>query len=71
MSEITSGHQIIQPKSIGQEFIEWAEEFWHLKDLIQIGNPDEFAEEKCDYNYMRNIFIKKINGLIQDKLGLL
>jgi hypothetical protein len=60
--------EINQNLTVGQEFIEWAEQYWLLDKLVKIENPDEFAGEKCDYNYMRNIFIEKINAIIKQRL---
>lgn len=61
--------RIIEKETVGKEFIEWAEKYWKLDELIKIENPDKCAGETCDYNYMRNIFIEKINGIIKDRLG--
>jgi hypothetical protein len=64
------GFDIKKPNSIGQDFIEWAEKYWHIDNLIQGDNQDIFNGEVCDYKYMRNIFIQKINGLIKERLGI-
>lgn len=68
VNQISDGSEIKEKPSVGQEFIEWAEKYWNLDKLINIDNPDEFNGEKCDYNYMRGIFIEKINGIIKDRL---
>jgi len=68
--EISDQTEIIDQKTVGQEFIEWAEEYWHLDTLLKNDDPDKFAGETCDYRYMREIFIKKINGIIQTRLSL-
>lgn len=71
MGEISAApKEIKQTQSVGQEFIEWAEQYWQLKDLIKLNEADVFNGEKCDYRYMRNVFISKINTLIKDKLGV-
>lgn len=54
--------------SVGEEFITWAEECWNIKRNFAINNPDTFAGEKCDYEYMKKIFIKKINSLIEERI---
>lgn len=69
MSILEEGTEIREKETVGQEFIEWAEKYWHLDKLVKIENPDKFAGETCDYNYMRNIFIEKINAIIKDRLG--
>lgn len=73
MTELTlsSGVEIRNPISVGQEFIAWAEQYWHIDKLMQIENPDTFAGEVCDYKYMRNIFVEKINSIIRDRIGLI
>lgn len=58
--------------SIGEEFLRWAEEFWHIDDLINKNNtdPDNFNGEVCDYTYMRKIFISKIDSILIERLDL-
>jgi hypothetical protein len=65
------GQTVKEPISVGHEFIEWAEKYWHIDELLKIEDPDKFAGEICDYRYMRNIFVEKINGIIKDRIGLL
>ena len=69
MSILEAGTEIKEKPTVGQEFMEWAEQYWLLDKLVKIEKPDEFVGEKCDYDYMRNIFIEKINGIIKDRLG--
>lgn len=69
MSILEAGTEIKEKETVGQEFIEWAEKYWHLDKLVKIEDPDKFAGETCDYSYMRNIFIEKINAIIKDRLG--
>ena len=68
MKELIVNKEIKENKTVGQEFVEWAEKYWLLDKLVEIENPDEFAGEVCDYNYMRNIFIRKINSIIKNRL---
>ncbi len=65
---LSPGTEIKQPVSVGQEFIEWAEQYWQLDKMVKIDGPDKFAGETCDYQYIRNIFIQKINSIIKDRL---
>ena len=60
--------EIKEKLSTGQEFIEWAEKYWKLDKLMVIEDPDNFAGEACDYNYIRNIFIQKINAIVKERL---
>jgi hypothetical protein len=69
MSILEAGTEIKEKETVGQEFIEWAEKYWLLDKLVKIEYPDNFAGKNCDYNYMRNVFIKKINAIIKDRLG--
>jgi hypothetical protein len=62
------GTEIKENKTVGEEFIEWAEKYWLLDKLVKIEDPDKFAGEICDYKYMRDIFIKKINDIIKERL---
>lgn len=64
-----NGTEIREKVTVGKEFIEWAEEYWHLDKIIKIDDPDNFAGEICDYNYIKEIFIKKIDGIIKSRLG--
>lgn len=61
--------EITEPKTVGKEFIEWAEQYWQIDKLIQPENPDTFNGETCNYKYMREVFVKKIDGIIKDRLG--
>lgn len=70
MSILSGGVEIKEPITIGKEFIEWAEQYWKIDELLQMKDPDTFAGEVCDYNYMREIFIKKIDAIIKDRLEL-
>ena len=69
--KIKQGEEIKKKtETVGQEFIEWAEKYWGLDKHLTIENPDKFVGEVCDYNYMRNVFIEKINAIVSDRLGL-
>jgi hypothetical protein len=68
MIEPTGPVEIKESPSVGQEFIEWAEQYWLLDKLIKMDNPDVFAGETCDYPYLRKIFIEKINAIIKYRL---
>ena len=64
------GQTVKEPVSVGQEFIEWAEKYWHIDKLINPETTDHFNSETCDYKYMRNIFVDKINSIIKDRIGM-
>jgi len=69
MFELESGQEVKEPVTVGDEFIEWAEKYWLLDKLVKVENSDNFNGEVCDYDYMRKIFIEKINGIIDNRLG--
>jgi len=52
--------------TVGEEFVEWAEKYWHLKRNYDLPNKD--GEEDCLYELIRNIFIDKIDSIIKDRL---
>ena len=52
-------------ENVGEEFIKWAEKYWALQTLLS-KEPGE-NEESCPYNTMREIFVKKINELVEEK----
>jgi len=56
--------EYVSPKTqnVGEEFIVWAEKYWHIDKVITKGLNDEHGET-CPYSYIRNIFIEKINEL--------
>ena len=57
--------------TVGEEFVNWSEKFWCLKEKYDSSLNDDFGnEESCPYNYMRDIFINKINELIKEKLSI-
>jgi len=64
-----SGVEIKSKPSVGEEFVEWAEAHWRLKDRFTANEEDPFGE-RSNYEYMRTIFVKKIDALIKDRLGL-
>jgi len=63
-----SGEPIEEPKklSVGEEFIEWAEQYWGLKRKYDM--PAEEGSESCPYSYVKETFINKINSIIKDRL---
>lgn len=58
---------VIEKLSVGEEFVEWAEQYWGLKRAYSQENNEG---ESSSYNYMRKLFGEKINELIKDKLWL-
>lgn len=70
MENNKEGQSINELLSVGQEFIEWAEKYWHIQKLLKIENPDIFNGKVCDYNYMRKVFMDKINSIIIDRVGI-
>ena len=56
--------------SIGDEFIAWAEQYWHIDELFEnkCKTPSEKGGEVCPYSAVKPIFIKKINDLIEERV---
>ena len=52
--------------SVGQEFVNWAEKYWGLKIKYEV-TTDEVSES-CQYDYVKNIFIQKIDEIIKNRL---
>ena len=52
--------------TVGEEFVEWAEKYWHLKRNYDI--PSKDGEEDQLYDHIRNIFIHKIDEIIKKRL---
>lgn len=63
-----SGELETEPKrlSVGEEFVEWAEQGWGLKSKYDI--LEEECSESCPYSYVKETFINKINTIIKDRL---
>jgi len=60
----------VQPEvklSVGEEFIIWAEKSWNFKGTFE--KPTKENEEVAPYDYIRPVFIEKINELIKNRLG--
>lgn len=53
-------------KSIGEEFIEWAEANWRLD---KVNFPSPLEGETFPYSSLKNAFIWKINELISERIG--
>ena len=54
--------------TIGEEFVNWAEQYWGLK--IHYEQPIDQDTENIKYEYVKDIFSYKINQLIKDRLSL-
>lgn len=52
--------------TIGEEFIKWSEQNWQLKENYD--KPEEEGSESCPYDYVKNIFIQKIDEIIKNRL---
>lgn len=71
MNEICSPNDVPKKISIGEEFIEFAEQYYQMEKLYkQEYETPKQMRESCPYSFIRNLFIKKINKLISDKLGI-
>jgi len=54
-------------KTVGEEFTNWAEKYWGLKISYELFDKNT-GEETCTYDYIKSIFIAKIDDLIKERL---
>jgi hypothetical protein len=60
--------ELIKNSTIGQDFIEWAECYWDLKNKYDI--PSKSGEEHASFDFTKKTFIWKIDDLIKNRLGI-
>jgi hypothetical protein len=65
MDNLTTGELPKKSLTIGEEFIDWAEKYWHLDRIHDNGSSHS---ESVSWDHVRKIFIKKIDGLISERL---
>ena len=53
--------------TVGEEFIEFAEKHWLLDKMVLKSTE---GSESCNYDYMRDVFIQKIDSILKDRLAL-
>jgi hypothetical protein len=53
---------------VGEDVMVWAEQYWHIDKLISRKPEDENAET-FSYKYFREIFVKKIDSMVAEKLN--
>lgn len=51
--------------TVGEEFMLWAEQYWGIKG--QLGKTSE-GWEAAPYDYVREVFVKKIDEIIKERL---
>ena len=54
-------------KSVGEEVIEWAEQYWLIDKMLKNIKSRE-GEEGFSYDYFRRIFVDKINSVITQRI---
>ena len=52
-------------ENVGEEFMKWAEKCWAIDTLLS--KEDGENMESCPYTYMRQVFVNKINELVEEK----
>lgn len=57
-----------QQLSIGEESMQWAEKYWHLDKVCKSKTAKMDAEE-FNYQYFRDVFVKKIDEAIAERLN--
>jgi len=53
-------------ENVGEEFITWAEKYWGFEKTVKTGLENNEGES-CSYEYLRGVFVKKINELAENK----
>lgn len=66
IQSIDPGAEVISP-TIGQEFVNWAEQYWGLKTKYEA--PEQEGAESCPYDYVKNTFAKKIDEIVADRIS--
>lgn len=59
------------PISIGEEFVEWASQYWKLRDKYEnekARDPSSRGAESCDSDYVMDCFREKIDELIKTRM---
>ncbi len=57
--------------SIGEEFMQFAEKYWQIGRLYEMVDElaKETGQERSPYPYVRGVFVKKINDIIQQRIN--
>ncbi len=55
--------------SFGEEFILWAEKYHRIENAYNLLKENK-DEENCTYSCYREMFIRKINEMLKEKLNL-
>jgi len=69
-NEITCASEAPKKLTVGEEFVNWAEQYWRLKQNYEQKDTTEQGGESCPYDYVKTTFIQKIDGLIKDRMAL-
>ena len=60
------GPEAISP-TVGEEFVEWAEQYWGLKRKYDTSGEE--GAESCPYDYVKNTFARKIDEIIASRIS--
>lgn len=55
------------PISVGEEFVQWAEQHWKIADRFNYN--DDPMSESSSWDHTRNIFVNKINAILAERLS--
>jgi hypothetical protein len=53
--------------TIGEEFVDWAEQYWGLKRKYE--DKEQEGSESCSYDYVKNTFARKIDEIIVNRIS--
>jgi len=63
---ISQLEESVKKLSVGEEFVNWAEQYWRLKENYT--EKEKEGSESCPYSVVKDIFIQKIDKIIKDRV---
>jgi len=67
ITDATEPQEIPKVENVGEEFMTWAERGWALEKIITNGLNHNEGGESCPYDYLRRVFVEKINELSKNQ----
>lgn len=69
MEELILSSSVPPPISIGEEFVTWAEKYWHLSDAYNIMFNEVRGGEHIGYEELRKYLIEGVDSIIQKRIN--
>jgi hypothetical protein len=54
--------------TVGEEFINWAEKYWGLKNKYEQESTNS-SDESMPYEYVKEVFSRKIDEIIKERMS--